>query len=149
MRILNINELSEDLKSRIEKMKEVANRADSKYYGYNVCSMIIDEKNNEFLGVNWEPANGDSTCAEVGAISNYLLSEKEPIKYVLTFGYPKHTEYRENTFCFPCGRCRQRLLDYVNEKTICYGINETATLVKECEFSELLPHSFSAANLND
>ena len=65
MRILNINELSEDLKSRIEKMKEIADRADSKYYGYNVCSMIIDEKNNEFLGVNWEPANGDSTCASL------------------------------------------------------------------------------------
>ena len=110
---------------------------------------VIDEKGNKFAGVNWEPANGDSTCGEVGAISNYVLSDRLPIKYILTYGYPKNTLAREDSFCTPCGRCRQRLLDYVNKDTICYGINETGTQVKEFAFDELLPHSFSSANLNE
>ena len=149
MQQLQISELSEELQEAIKLVKETAKKADSKYYEYNVCAMIIDEKSNKFLGVNWEPANGDSTCGEVGAISNYVLSDKLPIKYVLTYGYPKKIQRREDKFCTPCGRCRQRLLDYVDKNTICYGINETATQVKEFTFDELLPNSFSSANLNE
>lgn len=149
MQQLQITELTEELQEAIKVVKETAKKADSKYYEYNVCAMIIDEGNNKFLGVNWEPANGDSTCGEVGAISNYVLSNKLPIKYVLTYGYPKKIQGREDKFCTPCGRCRQRLLDYVDKNTICYGINETATQVKEFTFEELLPNSFSSANLNE
>ena len=133
----------------MKHITEIAKKADSKYYMYNVCTMIIDESGNRFVGVNWEPANGDSTCGEVGAISNYVLSDRLPIKCVLTYGYPKNTKAREETFCTPCGRCRQRLIDYVNKNTICYGINETVTQVKEYTFDELLPNSFSSANLNE
>lgn len=149
MKILKIEELTKELQEVVMQTKEIAQKADSKYYLYNVCAMLIDEQGNQFVGVNWEPANGDSTCGEVGAISNYVLSNRFPIKYVVTYGYPKNTESREDTFCTPCGRCRQRLLDYVNKNTICYGINETATQVKEFTFDELLPHSFSSENLNE
>ena len=149
MRQLQISELSEELQEAVKLVKEIAKKADSKYYMYNVCAMIVDEAGNRFVGVNWEPANGDSTCGEVGAISNYILSDRLPIKYVLTYGYPKNTIPREESFCTPCGRCRQRLIDYVNKETICYGINEPATQIKEFSFDELLPHSFSSANLNE
>jgi len=149
MRQLQISELSKELQDAIKYVKETAKKADSKYYMYDVCAMIIDEDGNKFVGVNWEPANGDSTCGEVGAISNYVLSDRLPIKYVLTYGYPKDTKAREETFCTPCGRCRQRLIDYVNKDTICYGINETVTQVKAYTFDELLPNSFSSANLNE
>ena len=149
MKQLQISELSEELQYAVQLTKEISQKADSKYYMYNVCAMLIDEKGNKFAGVNWEPANGDSTCGEVGAISNYMLSDRLPIKYVLTYGYPKNTEARENSFCTPCGRCRQRLIDYVNKDTICYGINETVTQVKAYTFDELLPNSFSSANLNE
>ena len=148
MQQLQINELPVEIQEKIQRIKEIAKKADSKYYNYNVCAMLIDEEGNEFIGVNWEPANGDSTCGEVGAISNYILSDRLPLKYVLTYGTPQNTEPREDLFCTPCGRCRQRLLDYVNNNTICYGINETQTQVKEFNFDELLPHSFSSANLN-
>lgn len=149
MRQLKISELIQEIQNAIKYVQETAQKADSKYYMYNVCAMIIDEAGNKFVGVNWEPANGDSTCGEVGAISNYVLSDRLPIKYVLTYGYPKNTKAREETFCTPCGRCRQRLIDYVNKNTICYGINETVTQVKEYTFDELLPNSFSSANLNE
>lgn len=148
MKQLQINELPDELQNAIGKVKETARKADSKYYFYNVCAMIIDESGYQYVGVNWEPANGDSTCGEVGAISNYILSDRLPIKYVITYGYPKNTSAREEKFCTPCGRCRQRLLDYISKDTICYGINETATQVKEFLFEELLPHSFSSENLN-
>lgn len=149
MKKLQISELPDELQSAIEMVKNTAKKADSKYYQYNVCAMIIDELGNKFLGVNWEPANGDSTCGEVGAISNYVLSDKHKIKYVLTYGYPKNTKAREEVFCTPCGRCRQRLLDYVDKATVCYGVNETVSQVEEYTFEELLPHSFSSANLNE
>lgn len=149
MKQLQISELSKELQDTIKLVEEISKKADSKYYMYNVCAMIVDEAGNKFVGVNWEPANGDSTCGEVGAISNYVLSDRLPIKYIITYGYPKKTKAREDSFCTPCGRCRQRLNDYANKYTICYGINETATQVREFIFEELLPYSFGAANLNE
>lgn len=149
MQQLQINQLPVEIQDKIQKMKEIAKKADSKYYNYNVCAMLVDEDSNEFIGVNWEPANGSTVCGEVGAISTYVLSDRKAIKYVLTYGYPKAGIGRDETFCLPCGSCRQRLLEYVNENTICYGVNETGTQVKTCEFNELLPHAFSSSNLNE
>lgn len=147
MKNLMVKDLPDFLRDAVNLAIKTSDRAVSNYYNYNVCAIIIDSDGECFIGVNWEPANGDSTCGEVGAISSYLLSEKKPIKYVVTFGKPKEKTPRKDNFCTPCGRCRQRLNDFCTKDTIVIGINECGDEVQEFNFGELLPFSFGINNL--
>ena len=142
-----VEELPDLMRDIVAELIVMSKKSASQYYKYNVCAAIIDENSECFLGVNWEPANGDTTCAEVGAISSYLLSERSPIKYVLTFGKPEERDLNEENFCTPCGRCRQRLKDFCNKGTVFIAINETGKEVKIFDMDELLPNSFGAENL--
>ena len=121
----SVEELPDLMRDIIDELIVISKKSVSNYYNYNVSAAIIDENSECFLGVNWEPANGDSTCAEVGAISSYLLSERSPIKYVVTFGKPENRDLNAENFCTPCGRCRQRLKDFCNKDTVFIAINET------------------------
>lgn len=143
----NVDELPDLMRDIIDELIVVSKKSVSEYYKYNVSAGIIDEGSECFLGVNWEPANGDSTCAEVGAISSYLLSERKPIKYVVTFGKPSERDLNSENFCTPCGRCRQRLKDFCNKDTVFIAVNETGKEVEIFEMEELLPNSFGAENL--
>ena len=143
----SVEELPDLMRDIIDELIVISKKSVSEYYNYNVSAAIIDENSECFLGVNWEPANGDATCAEVGAISSYLLSERSPIKYVVTFGKPENRDLNAENFCTPCGRCRQRLKDFCNKDTVFIAINETGTEVKIFDMEELLPNSFGAENL--
>lgn len=142
-----VEELPDLMRDIIDELIVISKKSVSEYYKYNVGAAIIDGNSECFLGVNWEPANGDSTCAEVGAISSYLLSERSPIKYVVTFGKPESRDPNADNFCTPCGRCRQRLKDFCNKDTVFIAINETGNEVKIFDMEELLPNSFGAENL--
>lgn len=147
MEQLKVCELPELLKDAVDKAIITSKKSVSNYYKYNVSAIIIDEDGNEFVGVNWEPANGSTVCAETGAISQYVLSEKKNINYIITFGFPSERDPNKENFCTPCGSCRQRLNDFCSKATAVLGVNETGDEVKKFTLEELLPHSFGAENL--
>ena len=91
--------LSDLLKDAVDKAIITSKKAVSTYYKYNVCAVLIDESGNEFVGVNWETANGDGNCGESSAISRYLLSERKKIEYVITFGCPAERDPNGENFC--------------------------------------------------
>ena len=64
MEQLEVCELPDLLKDAVNKAIITSKKSVSDYYNYNVCAVIIDENGNEFAGVNWEPANGSTVCAE-------------------------------------------------------------------------------------
>lgn len=140
-------ELPDLLKDAVDKAIIISKKSVSNYYHYNVCAVIIDEDCNEFIGVNWEPANGATVCAETSAMSSYILSERKKIKYIITFGCPEERDPNKEVFCTPCGSCRQRLNDFCSKDTAILGVNETGNEVRKFTLEELLPHSFGAANL--
>lgn len=147
MEVKKVNELPDLIQDVIDELVIMSKKSVSPYYKYNVSAAIIDENDECFVGTNWEPANGDTTCAEVGAISAYLLSERKHIDYVITFGRPEERDLNEENYCTPCGRCRQRLKDFVSKDTVFIGVNETGKEVKVFSMDELLPNSFGAENL--
>ena len=147
MKLLKVCELPDLLQDAVNKAIITSKKSVSNYYNYNVCAIIIDEAGSEFVGVNWEPANGSTVCAEVGAISTYLLSERKKITHIITFGCPSERDPNKDNFCTPCGSCRQRLNDFCSKDTIILGVNETGNEVKEFSLEELLPYSFGAENL--
>jgi len=147
METLEKNNFSERVREALARAVYLADKAVSPYYNYHVCAILIDEDGNFFEGVNWEPVNGATICGEVGAISSYLLSDRKKIRYIVTYGTPVGKTQRDDTFCTPCGSCRQRLSEFCNKDTIVLGMNETGDKVKKFTLDELLPHSFNAENL--
>lgn len=144
---LKITDFSDRVKMALERAVMLSEKAVSEYYRYHVCAILIDEEGNFFEGVNWEPVNGATICGEVGAISSYLLSGRRKIEYIVTYGTPVGKEQRSDTFCTPCGSCRQRLSEFCSKDTIVLGMNETGDKVRKFTLEELLPHSFNAENL--
>ncbi|MBP3284278.1 MAG: cytidine deaminase [Clostridia bacterium] len=144
---LEITEFSGRVKMALEKAVVLSEKAVSEYYHYHVCAILIDEEGNFFEGVNWEPVNGATVCGEVGAVSSYLLSGRKKIEYIVTYGTPVNKEKRADTFCTPCGSCRQRLSEFCSKDTIVLGMNETGDKVRKFTLGELLPYSFNAENL--
>lgn len=149
MKVEEIKKLDSRLQKLITEAIETSKKSISDYYKYMVCTIIIDKDENTYKGVNWEPANGSTVCAEVGAISSYVLSERKDIEYVITYGCPMEHEKREDIFCLPCGSCRQRLKEFCDENTKFYGINEAGNKVQITDLQELLPYSFNKNNLTN
>jgi len=147
MEQLRVEELPDLLQDAVNKAIITSKKSVSNYYHYNVCAVIIDENGNEFVGVNWEPANGATVCGEVGALSSYMLSERNKITHVITFGCPEERDPDKSNFCTPCGSCRQRLSDFCAKDTTILGVNETGNEVRKFTLEELLPYSFGAENL--
>lgn len=147
MEQIKVCELPDLLKDAVDKAVITSKKSVSDYYHYNVCAVLIDEDGNEFTGVNWEPANGATVCGETSAMSQYLLSERKKITYVITFGCPEERDPKSDSFCTPCGSCRQRLSDFCAKDTAIIGVNETGDEVRKFTLEELLPYSFGASNL--
>ena len=145
--IIDIDSLDLEIQYNITEAVNTSKLAQSSYYGYKVCAMIVDENGNKYKGVNFEPSNGKSICAETTALGTYLLSEKKRIKYMIVYGAGADKEKRENVFCLPCGSCRQMLSDFVSSQTIIYGVNESANKVNKVTLEELLPFAFGNNNL--
>ena len=147
MEQIKVDELPDLLKDAVNKAIITSKKSVSNYYHYNVCTILIDEAGNEFIGVNWEASNGSTICGEVSALSQYFLSERRKIVYIVTFGRPEEREPNPENFCTPCGSCRQRLNDFCSSDTVIIGVNETGNETRKFTLGELLPNSFGAQNL--
>lgn len=147
MERIKVDKLPDLLKDAVDKAVITSKKSVSNYYHYNVCAVIIDEEGNEFAGVNWEPSNGATVCGETSAMSQYLMSKRQKITHVITYGCPEERDPSKENFCTPCGSCRQRLNDFCSKDTVIIGVNETGDEVKKFTLEELLPHSFGAENL--
>lgn len=94
--------------------------------------------NSEFedrrAGLCAESAAVADMCAKVGATF---------IKNIYLCGAPENDKsYNEPVF--PCGLCRQRLLEISDENTQFISVNQNKEIIFTCPFSELVPHSFTS-----
>lgn len=124
----------------IEELKELLNNSKSKYYNFNVSSVLVTKDGKKFYGVNVEtssPAAG--VCAERNALFNAIAK-----------GYKKYDflelHIMANKAITPCFVCRQALIDYLDVDTKIYtytpnGLENIYTL------EQLAPNSFSEGDL--
>jgi len=144
---IEIDKLELEIQNNIKEVVATSQSSQSDYFKYKVCVMIVDEDGFKYKGVNFEPSNGKTICAETTALGNYLLSEKKEIKYIILYGSSVDKTKRDDTFCLPCGSCRQMLIDFISKNTIIYGVNETYNKVNKLTMEDLLPFAFSKNNL--
>lgn len=103
---------------------------------FHVGACIRTVEGKLFNGCNWEnEATPLSQCAETSALSA-----------MLTAGYRKISDIVLVTpefACTPCGACRQRLIQFSNQKTMFYSYNRDEVLLKTIKLNKLLPEVFT------
>lgn len=117
-------------------------RAYAPYSHFPVGAALLTGSERIFQGSNIENAAYPSgLCAEPAAIGQMMIAPLGPM--------PIRADYiasKEHSSAWPCGSCRQRLNEFASPTMWVY----TATLAgspKRMAFSDLLPNSFEAADL--
>lgn len=113
------------------------------YSNFFVGAALLCKNGNIYTGCNIENSSYSATvCAERVAFSNAISQgEKEFIAIAIVGGKDRII----NTFCSPCGICRQVMSEFCNKdfKILLYNGKE----INEYCLNELFPLSFGRDNL--
>lgn len=142
--VYSIEECSESIKKLIEEAKLSAKRAYAPYSHFQVGAAVLLSNGEVITGNNQENAAYPSgLCAErvamLAANAQYPETAIEAIA-IAAYTEGKYTE----TPCYPCGACRQTLLEVENRfekpfKVVMYG---TSKICEVASITDLLPLSF-------
>jgi len=112
------------------------------YSNFKVGSAVLMEDGSIFSGCNIENASyGATNCAERTAIFNAVSHGHTKIKALAVVGDP-------HNFTFPCGICRQVMVEFAENKEIPIIIikNEDEYMVETME--DILPGAFTKIDLD-
>lgn len=124
-------------KSLIDKAYEAMHYAYTPYSKFNVGAALLTSTDEVYTGCNIESASyGATNCAERTALFKAVSEGHRAFKAIAVVG-----EARVPTY--PCGICRQMLMEFGDMDVL---LDKNGTLVIH-RLSELLPHSFTAADL--
>lgn len=117
-----------------------------------ILEVHINDQYYYFAGVNVESkqCNRISLHAEQTALNTMVTCLGPRIKLSRAFfmGALIGTEStREPEFCWPCGACRQILLEFATSQTLMQPVALNHQFATAKTLAELLPETFSAANL--
>lgn len=142
--VYSIDECNESIKKLIEEAKLSAKRAYAPYSNFQVGAAVLLSDGKIVTGNNQENAAYPSgLCAERVAMLAANASHPETSIEAIAIAAYTNGEYTE-TPCYPCGACRQTLLEVENRfekpfKVIMYG---TSKIYEAASISDLLPLSF-------
>jgi len=124
-------------KKLISQAVNIRKNAFTPYSNYQVGAALLASSGKIYCGSNFENASfGAGVCAERIALGNALSNGERCFKAICICG-------KENSIT-PCGICRQSLSEFNDIDVIC--CNPQGDII-EYKLSELLPNSFSSANL--
>lgn len=106
------------------------------YSKFPVAALLVDEKGNEYYGVNVENASYPlGLCAERNAITTAKTNGMNKIKYIFVTGNTSEP-------ISPCGACRQVISEFSDDETRIYLGNSNNDKYIELKINELLPYRF-------
>jgi cytidine deaminase len=127
--------MSDLIKTLITSAKQALNHAYAPYSLYQVACCLSTEDGSLYTGVNVENAcYGLTLCAEASAICQMVSAGKQKITAMVILN-------GTGTLCSPCGACRQRILEFADEKTVIHLCNHQSVL-ETFSIDTLLPHAF-------
>lgn len=125
-----------ELMKLAKKAKEMAYTPYSKF---NVGAALLTKNGKVFTGCNVEVASfGGTNCAERTAIFKAVSEGEQDFKAIAIIGDADGT--------YPCGICRQVIVEFGKDIDI---IIESGGELKVYTIDDLLPHSFTGADLED
>lgn len=132
---------SDENKMLINAAKEAMERSYSPYSQFKVGAAVLTEDGKVYKGCNIENSSyGATICAERTAIFK-AVSEGAVniIKIAIVSSSGEHT--------FPCGICRQVLVEFAGEDALVLLEGEGGEAVEEYTLSELVPYAFDGTLL--
>lgn len=139
-----MDELDPEIRSMLNKSKEIAKNAYAPYSKFKVGAAVLLENGNVLGGNNQENrAFPSGLCAERVAI--FYASANYPDSEIKAIGVFTNSE----GFLSPCGSCRQAILEYeLKQKNTLevYLLNENGQVRKFDSISDLLPFGFKFNN---
>ena len=122
----------------IAQAVETAGRAYAPYSNFHVGAVVIADNGNTFVGANVEnAAYGSTICAEGAAIAAAATTGVRKIDVVAI-------ACRETMECYPCGNCRQLMVEFEVETVIVQASDGSPQVHR---LAELLPYSFGPGSL--
>lgn len=132
-----------NLNDIFSKLNELLINSRAKYSDFKVASILIDKEGKIFPGINFESSSyGATICAERNALGNALtngVKENSIIEIHLT----GKNDRDSNFFLWPCGICRQLLVEYADKNAVVYSHNLKTKQIKKYKLSDLLPEAFN------
>ena len=115
------------------------------YSGFMVGAALLTKSGKVFLGCNIENAGYTPTnCAERTAFFKAVSGGEREFAAIAVAGWPKDGE---PGFAYPCGVCRQVMMEFCNPKIFRIIITAGGENIKVYTLKELLPHGFGPAAL--
>ena len=117
-----------------QEAESVMKNAYAPYSGFSVGASILAQDGKCYSGCNVENVSyGVTQCAEASAIGAMVAAGCTHIREIIIVS-------SQETYCYPCGACRQRIGEFASDKTIvhvCAGQDVRSVLLKD-----LMPHPF-------
>lgn len=124
----------------IKKAFEVRENAYVPYSHFKVGAALLTTSGKVYTGCNVESASyGGTNCAERTALFKAVSEGEKDYKAIAVVGDP-------TTYTFPCGICRQVLVEFGTDLEVIVARTENDYQVFTLE--ELLPHSFTPKDLD-
>lgn len=131
-------------KELLEQAAVAMERAYAPYSGFQVGAALLGQSGRVYHGCNIEnAAYGPTNCAERSAVFSAISQGERTFAAIAVVGGPNGNPEGP---CPPCGVCRQVLREFCPDDFPIYLRNADGT-VQTCTLIELLPQSFSSANL--
>lgn len=126
---------------------EAREKSYSPYSGFQVGAALLTGDEDVYTGCNIENASYTPTiCAERTAIFKAVSNGVNDYKKIAIVGSPKGELVQ---YAFPCGVCRQVMMEFVNPDEFEVLVAKSETEYKKYKLSELLPEGFGPENLSN
>lgn len=121
----------------MSRLRSLIERSYSPYSGFRVASIVVDEEDRAYPGVNVENASyGLTVCAERVAIFNAITNGARRIKKIYVA-----SETREPVP--PCGACLQVMAEHGSPDMEVILVSLTSGAIRRYRLKDLLPHAFT------
>ena len=130
-------------KQLIRAALQARERAYAPYSQFYVGAALLTESGEVFQGCNVECASyGATCCAERSAIVSAVSQGFRRFRAIAVAGFGKN-EAASPKPCFPCGICRQMLLEFCHAEQFEVLVQSGAQEYESYTLAQLLPHAFS------
>lgn len=118
------------------------------YSEFAVGASLLTKNGKTYNGCNIEnAAYGPSNCAERTAFFKAISEGERKFKAIAIVGSKKGRKIDQ--FAFPCGVCRQVMMEFCDPDTFIVIVAKSETDYKVYALKELLPEGFGPENLTD
>jgi len=134
-----------ELKELAKLAVDVRKNAYAPYSKFHVGAALLTADGKVYTGVNIESASYTPTCCAERTAFAKAVSEGERnfVAIAVAGGFMD----KEAEYCYPCGVCRQVMVEFCNPKTFKVIMAKTGEEFKEHLLDEILPYSFGPSDL--